>query len=201
MGGDDPQDRATNLARLLDDFAPGAELADMSQVHGDRVVEAGGPREPCDGIVTDRADVVLLVRVADCVPVLLADADAGVIGAAHAGRPGLAAGVVPATVARMHALGARRVQAWLGPSVCGACYEVPARMRDEVAAVEPASASTTRWGTPALDVAAGVRAQLERDGVEVHDLARCTLESPDLYSYRRDGDRAGRLAGVIRRHP
>jgi len=200
VGGDDPQARATNLARLLDDFAPGAELADMSQVHGDRVVEAGGPRESCDGIVTDRADVVLLVRVADCVPVLLADAGAGVIGAAHAGRPGLATGVVPATLARMRGLGARAVQAWLGPSVCGGCYEVPEEMRDEVAAVEPASAATTRWGTPALDVAAGVRAQLEREGVEVHDLGRCTLESPDLYSYRRDGDRAGRLAGVIRRH-
>lgn len=172
----------------------------MSQVHGERVVEAGGPREQCDGIVTDRPDVVLLVRVADCVPVLLADPDAGVIGAAHAGRPGMAAGVVPATVSRMRELGARRIGAWLGPSVCGRCYEVPAALRAEVAAVEPASASTTSWGTPALDVAAGVRAQLERDGVEVHDRGRCTRESPDLYSYRRDGDRAGRLAGVVRRH-
>ncbi|GAB3999093.1 hypothetical protein GCM10028771_33490 [Nocardioides marmoraquaticus] len=190
----------TNLERLVDDFAPGAAVADMSQVHGERVVEAGGPRERCDGIVTDRPDVVLLVRVADCVPVLLADPDAGVIGAAHAGRPGMAAGVVPATVSRMRELGAHRVQAWLGPSVCGRCYEVPAALRSEVAAVEPASASTTSWGTPALDVGAGVRAQLERDGVEVHDRARCTRESPDLYSHRRDGDRAGRLAGVIRRH-
>lgn len=201
VGGDDPVARERNLALLLDDFAPGAELADMRQVHGDRVVTAGGSRQDCDGIVTDRPDVVLLVRVADCVPVLLADVEAGVLGAAHAGRPGLAAGVVPATVVRMRDLGATRLRAWLGPSVCGRCYEVPATMRAEVAAVEPAAASTTSWGTPALDVAAGVRAQLEREGVEVSEVSRCTLESPDLYSYRRDGDRAGRLAGLIRRHP
>lgn len=201
VGGDDPADRERNLALLLDDFAPGAELADMRQVHGDRVVTAGGERQECDGIVTDRPDVVLLVRVADCVPVLLADVETGVLGAAHAGRPGLAAGVVPATVARMRDLGARRLHAWLGPSVCGRCYEVPSPMRAEVAALEPAAASTTSWGTPALDVAAGVRAQLERDGVEVSEVSRCTLESPDLYSYRRDGDRSGRLAGLIRRHP
>ena len=60
--------------------------------------EPGAPRSEGDGIVTDQPDVVLLVRAADCVPVLLADPVAGVLGAAHAGRPGVAAGVVPATV-------------------------------------------------------------------------------------------------------
>jgi YfiH family protein len=175
----------------------------MHQVHGTRVVEArpGEARQDCDALVTDQPDVVLMVRVADCVPVLLADLDAGVLGAAHAGRPGMVAGVVPRTVAAMRELGAGQLRAWLGPSVCGRCYEVPAAMRAEVAAVEPASASTTSWGTPALDVAAGVRAQLLRDGVEVSEVSRCTLESPELYSYRRDGDRSGRLAGLIRRHP
>lgn len=201
VGHDDPEAVRRNTALLLEDFAPGARLADMHQVHGARVVEAGGPREECDALVTDQPDVALMVRVADCVPVLLADPRAGVLGAAHAGRPGLAAGVVPRTVAAMRDLGAVEVRAWLGPSVCGRCYEVPARMREEVAAAEPASASTTSWGTPALDVAAGVRAQLRRDGVEVSEVSRCTLESPDLYSYRRDGDRSGRLAGLIRRHP
>jgi copper oxidase (laccase) domain-containing protein len=72
-------------------------------------------------------------------------------------------------------------------------------MRDEVAAVEPTSRSTTSWGTPSLDLGAGVRAQLERDGVEVVDLSRCTRESPDLFSYRRDGRESGRQAGIIRR--
>lgn len=157
-----------------------------------------GERPRCDGVVTARPGVTLMVRVADCVPVLLADPAAGVIGAAHAGRPGLAAGVVPATVARMRDLGAREVTAWVGPHICGACYEVPARMQEDVAAAEPASRSTTSWGTTALDIGAGVRAQLERDGVTVVDAARCTRESPDLFSYRRDGPRTGRMAGVIR---
>lgn len=199
VGADDPVSTRRNVELLLEDFAPGATLADMEQVHGTRVVDAGGPREQCDALVTDRADVVLMVRVADCVPVLLADPDAGVIGAAHAGRNGMADGVVTACVERMHALGAGTITAWVGPHVCGSCYEVPAELRDEVAALEPAAASTTSWGTPALDVGAGVTAQLQRAGVSVQDVSRCTLESPDLYSYRRDGERAGRLAGLIRR--
>jgi copper oxidase (laccase) domain-containing protein len=74
-------------------------------------------------------------------------------------------------------------------------------MRDEVAAVEPATRATTSWGTPAVDLGAGIRAQLERDGVTVVDAARCTLESPDLYSFRRDRDEAGRQAGVVRLAP
>jgi len=135
--------------------------------------------------------------VADCVPLLLADVDRRVVAAAHAGRPGLVAGIVPATVARMRELGAARIVAWLGPSVCGRCYEVPADMREQVAAAVPASFSETSWGTPAVDVAAGVVAQLEAGGVEVVDAFRCTLEDDDLYSYRRQGTASGRLGGLV----
>ena len=199
VSDDDPEARRRNVALLLDDFAPGAVLADMEQVHGSTVVQAGGPREKCDALVSDRADLVLMVRVADCVPVLLADPHGGVIGAAHAGRKGLADGVVTACVEQMRQVGAQQISAWVGPHICGRCYEVPADLRDEVAAVEPVAASTTSWGTAALDIGAGVVAQLERLGVEVQDESRCTLESPDLYSHRRDGASAGRFAGVIRR--
>jgi YfiH family protein len=205
VSDDDPGAVARNWRLVLDDFAPGVDvLADMRQVHGAEVCDAVAPRGPgegppeCDGIVTDRPDVVLAVRVADCVPVLLADPVAGVVGAAHAGRLGVQNGVVSATVARMRGLGAGSVTAWVGPHVCGACYEVPEEMRAEVAAVEPAAAATTSWGTPALDLGAAVRAQLEREGVTVVDAARCTRESPDLYSHRRDGASAGRLAGLVR---
>ncbi len=155
-------------------------------------------REQCDALVTDRADLVLMVRAADCVPVLLADPRVGVIGAAHAGREGVVSGVVSSCVAAMRDLGAREIRAWVGPHICGRCYEVPESMRDEVAALEPQTRSTTSWGTPSLDIGAGVVAQLERLGVEVDDVSRCTVESPELYSYRRDSVRAGRLAGVIR---
>ena len=193
---------AANVRTLLADFAPGDELADLHQVHGCDVVTPGdGPRPDADGIVTDRPGVVLMVRAADCVPVLLADAEAGVVGAAHAGRPGLAAAVVPATLARMRDLGASAVTAWIGPHVCGACYEVPAEMRDEVGALVPESVATTSWGTPSLDLGAGVRAQLATEGVTVVDAARCTRESGDLFSYRRDGRRAGRQAGLVRIRP
>ena len=71
-------------------------------------------------------------------------------------------------------------------------------MQAQVGAAVPASVATTSWGTPSLDLGAGVRAQLAGEGVSVHDVSRCTRESADLYSYRRDGDRAGRLAGLIR---
>ena len=186
---------------MLADFAPGGRLADVHQIHGADVdvVEdrAGDVRPRADALVTGRPGLVLTVRAADCVPVLLAAPDDGLVGAAHSGRPGLAAGVVPATVQALRDRGAGRLVAWIGPHVCGRCYEVPEEMRAEVGADEPAAVSTTSWGTPSLDLGAGVRAQLERCDVEVVDASRCTRESPDLYSYRRDGRSAGRSAGLI----
>ena len=203
-GDDDPAVRAANLRTVAEDFAPEAEVSDMRQVHGSavEVVEhrhsTTSPARPeVDALVTAEPGHLLVVRVADCVPVLLADPDAGVTAAVHAGRPGLAAGVVPAAVARMRDLGAARITAWLGPRVCGACYEVPAALQAQVGALVPEAVSTTLWGTPALDIAAGVRAQLQPLGVDVVDVAACTRESPDLYSYRRDGAAAGRFAGLV----
>lgn len=207
VGGDDPEALAENRRLLADDFAPDDFVAYLQQVHGNDVVvvdEASAENWPpprADALVTVQRRVTLMVRAADCVPVLLADESGAVVGAAHSGRQGLVAGVVPATVAAMRALGAGRLTAWVGPAVCGRCYEVPQQMQDDVAALEPASRATTSWGTPALDVGAGVRAQLQRDGVEVVDLSTCTRESPDLFSYRRDGRESGRQAGVIRIAP
>lgn len=201
-GDDDAAATVENHRRVIEDFAPGlgvATVADLYQVHGTEVVLAEPGRRPeADGIVTAEADAVLMVRAADCVPVLLADARSRVVGAAHAGRLGMAGGVAAKAVARMRELGATEIHAWIGPHICGRCYEVPAALQEEVAAMEPGSRATTSWGTPALDIGAGVRAQLERDGVMVTDVARCTRESPDLYSFRRDGERAGRIAGLIR---
>jgi YfiH family protein len=211
-GGDTPEAMAENHRRLMADFAPGdgvERLAEIGQVHGRDVVLVGpeGPRHDVhghlhgvgDGLVTAQTGVTLGVRAADCAPVLLADADAGVIGACHCGRHGVVAGIVPATVAAMRSLGASTITAWVGPYVCGRCYEVPQALQDEVATAEPVTRATTSWGTPSVDVGAGVRAQLEREEVEVVDLSRCTRESPDLFSYRRDDRVSGRQAGLIRR--
>jgi polyphenol oxidase len=200
-GGDDDTAKAENRRRLLADFAPDDVLCDLHQVHGADVVLAAPewPQRPhADGIVATTPGVTLLVRAADCVPVLLVAPDEGVIGAAHSGRPGMVAGVVPATVTRMRELGAGRIEGWIGPHVCGRCYEVPEQMRADVAAVVPDSYSETSWGTPSVDLGAGVRAQLEELDVAVNDISRCTRESDDLYSYRRDGERAGRIAAVVR---
>ena len=203
--GDDPAAVHANRARAAESLGRDPQrVVWMNQVHGrdTAVVDRPWGQDPVpavDALVTTRADLTLAVLTADCVPVLLADPVAGVVAAAHAGRPGLVAGVVPAAVATMTEQGARadRITAVIGPSVCGKCYEVPAAMRDAVAAVVPEAFATTSWGTPAVDVSAGVRAQLAHAGVRVADApAACTLESPDHFSYRRESV-TGRLAGYV----
>jgi YfiH family protein len=210
VNDDEPHAVAENLRRVVDAFADPVEapaVALMRQVHGAEVAVVTAEalaREvvpTADALVTREPGVVLMVRVADCVPLVLADVDHGVVGAVHAGRPGLAAGVVPRAVAAMRDLGADRLVAWLGPHVCGHCYEVPAELRAEVGARVPEARAETSWGTPALDIGAGVRAQLAVDGVEVVDASRCTIEDPDLYSYRRQGAASGRLAGLVWARP
>jgi YfiH family protein len=203
--GDDPA--AVRANRVLAAEALGRDpgrVVWMNQVHGRdvAVVDAPWGEDPVpavDALVTIRPDVTLAVLTADCVPVLLADPRAGVAAAAHAGRPGLVAAVVPAAVEEMAAQGAdpSRIIALLGPSVCGKCYEVPAALRDEVAAVVPEAYAETSWGTPAVDVSAGVRAQLARCGVRVMKApAVCTRESADHFSYRRERT-TGRLGGYV----
>jgi YfiH family protein len=203
--GDDPGAVRANreyAARALGLDA--AKVVWMNQVHGNEVAIVAAPWEDrsvpeVDAIVTTRPGLALAVLTADCVPVLLADPVAGVAAAAHAGRPGLVAGVVPAAVEAMVGLGARpeRITAVTGPSVCGSCYEVPEAMRDDVAATVPQAWATTSWGTPSVDVAAGVHAQLARLGVQMCEKSHiCTMESGDHFSYRRERS-TGRLAGYV----
>lgn len=183
--------------------ATGATPLRLEQVHGDSVHVlgepggSGGAPPVADAVVTTRAGVALMVRAADCVPVLLADASGGVIGAVHAGRQGVALDVVTRAVERMRAMGAADLRAWIGPHVCGGCYEVPAAMREEVATLVPAAAAETTWGTPALDLGAAVAAQLAAAGVPAERAGGCTREDERLHSYRRDGGAAGRLAGLV----
>ncbi|MDL4771004.1 peptidoglycan editing factor PgeF [Actinomadura xylanilytica] len=200
--GDDPASVRDNRARAAAGLGvdPGRTVW-MRQVHGAEVafVTAGAEIPPVDAIVTTVPGLVLAVLVADCAPVLLADPVAGVVGAAHSGRPGTAAGVVPALLKLMceHGADPARVAAAIGPAACGGCYEVPVGMRDEVTAAVPAAHATTRKGTPGLDLRAGIAGQLAGGGVtDVRIDPRCTIETPGLFSYRRDG-RTGRFAGHV----
>jgi YfiH family protein len=183
--------------------ATGATPYLMHQVHGTTVHVVDGPAgsvPDADALVTSEAGVALLARAADCVPVLLV-AETGQVGAVHAGREGVRRGVVPAAVEQLRELGASGVRAWIGPHICGACYEVPDALRAEIVAVVPATDATTSWGTPALDLGAGVLAQLAQAGVPAVEIGGCTREDGTLHSYRRDGAAAGRLAGVVWRTP
>ncbi|CAM5706855.1 peptidoglycan editing factor PgeF [Streptomyces californicus] len=204
--GDDPAAVGANRERAARDLGiDPARVVWMNQVHGRDVAVVDGPWgadadiPAVDAVVTARRGLPLAVLAADCTPVLLADPVARVAGAAHAGRPGLVAGVVPATVEAMVALGAHpsRITAHTGPAVCGRCYEVPEAMRAEVAEAVPGTWSETSWGTPAVDVTGGVHAQLAALGVtDRHSSPHCTLESGDHFSYRRDRT-TGRLAGYV----
>ncbi|WP_408899151.1 polyphenol oxidase family protein [Nocardioides sp. R1-1] len=180
--------------------ATGVPFARMDQVHAADVVDREGAADgvpTADGQVSAARELGLMVRVADCVPVVLADLASGVIGVAHAGRRGVQEDVVTRTVERMRLLGATELAAWVGPHICGRCYEVPATLREEVAARVPSTYAETSWGTPALDLGAGVTAQLAASGVAVTTVPGCTREEPRLHSYRRDGDAAGRFAGLV----
>lgn len=189
------------LAAVRDEI--GATPSLMSQVHGNQVAVLTEPSPltalpRADALVTATPGIALAARAADCTPVLLADPGAGIVGAAHSGRPGMAAGVVPAAVEAMRELGATAITAWIGPHVCGGCYEVPAELRAEVAATVPESYAETRWGTPALDIGRGAHAQLAAGGVtDIRWIEGCTREEPRLHSYRRDGAGSGRFAGLI----
>lgn len=182
----------------------GVPILNAYQVHGNRVltVDAGSdPRavaaEQADALVTTARRLGVAVRVADCVPVLFGDPEAGVVGAAHAGRVGLAAGVLAATVDRMAELGAGRITAWIGPHICGGCYEVPADLQAEFCHNHPAAAATTSWGTPSLDLGAAAEAQLTGLGCAVVRVDVCTRTTATLHSYRRDAGAAGRQAAMI----
>ncbi|MFI8196195.1 peptidoglycan editing factor PgeF [Streptomyces sp. NPDC085942] len=204
--GDDPAAVGANRERAARGLGIDPALVVwMNQVHGRDVAVVDGPWgadaeiPAVDAVVTARRGLPLAVLTADCTPLLLADPVAGVVGAAHAGRPGLVAGVVPAAVEAMVALGAQpsRITAHTGPAVCGRCYEVPEAMRAEVAEAVPGAWSETSWGTPAVDVTGGVHAQLAALGVrDRHASPYCTLESGDHFSYRRDRT-TGRLAGYV----
>lgn len=201
--GDDPVAVAANRKRLAVELGlDERRVVWMEQVHGRTVTVVDGPldepAEVTDALVTAEPGLAVVALVADCVPVLLGDPEAGVVAAVHAGRVGARIGVLPAALDAMCALGAQlgRVEALLGPSICGECYELPQHMVADVEAHLPGSAATSRKGTPSLDLRAGLWHQLADAGVgKVGVDPRCTAEDNTLFSYRREGT-TGRLAAI-----
>lgn len=202
--GDAPDSVAANRKRLADVVGLDPErFVWMEQLHTNTVTVVDGPQdgavEATDALVTTSKRLALCVLVADCVPVLLADHNAGVVAAAHAGRLGARNGIVPRTVETMRELGAEpaNIQALLGPAAAGESYEVPEDMADDVEARLPGSRTRTKKGTLGLDIRAGLVRQLLSLGVTHIDAdPRDTVTDESFFSYRREKT-TGRQAGVV----
>lgn len=198
--GDDPEAVVRNRERLA--ALVGVEsrnLFFMNQVHGREVAVID---EKCDSTLAPSVDALftlvpglaLVTLIADCVPVLLYSHNA--VAAVHVGRKGLVVGVLDAALAHFRNAGITfdAIHAELGPSICGKCYEVDLDSYREVLNSHPAAATTEELRC--VDVAAGIRAQLNKYGIPFKQSPICVMHDPGYFSYRRDGV-TGRQAGVV----
>jgi len=193
-----------NRRRAVEAVLPGGTLITLSQAHSANVITVlepwpaatdrqndKNPAPVADAMVTNRAGIALGILAADCVPVLLADAQARVIGAAHAGWRGAFAGIIEATVDAMEALGARRdrIAAAIGPGISGESYEVGPEFRARFVAADERSArlfkAAARPDHFLFDLPAFAIRRLDRAGVQAVDLGICTYRrNADYFSYR-----------------
>ena len=197
---DAPENVRENRRRVAEQFGLGEpDLLTLYQIHSadvltvaeDRWTSPGAPK--ADAMVTDRPGVVLGVMAADCAPVLLADGDAGVIGAAHAGWKGALGGVVDATVAAMEKLGARRerIAVVVGPCIGPKSYEVGPEFPAPFLAQDEANAAffrpASRAGHFMFDLPGYLVHRIARNGVAVAATGHDTLSATeDFFSYRRN---------------
>lgn len=194
--GDDRAAIAENRRRAVEAVLPGTRLVTVHQIHSNTVLEAGDwaddKRPHADGMVTDRPGVLLGILTADCAPVLLADVEAGVVGAAHSGWRGAVAGVNEATVAAMEKLGARRerIAAAIGPAIAARNYEVDPGFRALLVSYYPDNGrffSEGPAGKPHFDLEAYIAFRLAAAGVKtVEAMGLDTYsDAESYYSYRR----------------
>ena len=198
LGSDDDHDDVVeNRRRAADSVAPRAALVSVHQVHSAEAVIATAPwpddsRPRADAVVTDRPGLILGVVTADCAPVLLADREAGVVAAAHAGWKGAVGGVLAATVSAMERLGAerKRIAAAVGPMIARASYEVDDGFHGHFLTADPANERFFASGRPGhwqFDLEGFVVAQLANAGLgRIEALGLDTYADPDrFYSFRR----------------
>lgn len=192
--GDDPDAVAANRNAVAKAIMPGAPLVSLHQVHSPNALVVEQPwgddaRPQGDALATRLPGVLLGVVTADCAPVLLADREAHVVAAAHAGWRGVHGGVIEATVAAMEGLGAKpsRVAAAIGPAIAQASYEVDENFRTNFTAADDRFFAHGHGGHFQFDLAGYVAARLEASGVgRISDLAVDTYTNDASYfSYRR----------------
>jgi hypothetical protein len=199
--GDDRESIRENRRRAVEAVAPGGALMTLHQVHSPHALYVAAPfpdeaRPRADAMVTDRPGLVLGILTADCAPVLLADVEAGVIAAAHAGWKGALVGVLESTVAEMERCGASRsrIAAAVGPCIARKSYEVDEAFLRRFAEAEPGYErffSLGRQGHHQFDLEGFVLARLAEAGLErIEALGEDTYSQPDrFFSYRRSTHR------------
>lgn len=190
-----------------------ADTVTVKQVHGVRILEPEAvlADEPdgFDTVLTDRPGIAVAVKTADCQPILVVEPKARIVAAVHAGWKGTLQRAVQVAVARMVEMGGRaeNLVCALGPNMAGDCFEVEADVKGDFEREFPGwpilkRLSETKW---LLDVALTNRLQLRESGVrdaQVDRIALCTHCRPDLFwSYRRDGESAGRMVSFVRLLP
>ena len=191
--GDDREAITENRRRAVKVVLPGAQLITVHQVHSANVIEAGDwpdeDRPHADALVTDRPGTLLGIVTADCAPILLADREAGVIGAAHAGWRGAVAGVAASTIAAMERLGARRnrIAASVGPCIARANYEVDHDFAERLGEANQHFFTDGPAGKPHFDLESFVVASLAAAGItRIEALGQDTYAQPErFFSFRR----------------
>lgn len=199
----DTADNRRELERKLG-IAPGTTQF-VSQIHSTTVLAAGdrgwAQQDTIgegDAIISPDGTDPIAILVADCLPVAFTT-DYGPTAIAHAGRVGLLGGILQNTVQRLRAYdddGTGKIQAIIGPGICGQCYEVPESMRTEASREHPEIASVTSWDTASLDLPATAERILQAANIDVHRVAECTYTNQQLYSHRREPG-IGRIAGFV----
>ena len=195
--GDSAENVTANLA-IAKGLVSASEISVMNADHGNtvHVVSEPGVAKPGDGLITKQTDLALVALAADCVPFGLVDPVNGVIAVGHAGWRGVLANVMQALLDEFASTGAqlKHTQAVIGPAICAKCYEVPAKRVEQFRNVCPEAIASTKN----LDLTAGVKSVLATQVTKIHDISGCTLESSNLFSYRRAaGEPTGRGGLVI----
>jgi YfiH family protein len=195
--GDDTDSVTANLA-IAKGLVSAQEISVMNAQHGNKVhvVSESGIAPPGDGLITTQTNLALVALAADCVSFTLVDPVNRVIAVGHAGWRGVLANVMQSVLDEFFATGAKSIhtEVVIGPAICGECYEVPNERVEQFRKILPETITSTKN----LDLIAGVKSVLTTQVSKIHELNGCTLENPELFSYRRaNGEPTGRGGLVV----